>query len=552
MLRAVLAVGLAGAACGQDRAVTVDVAGGSVTGYAYDSVGSNKFLGIPYAEPPVGALRWANPVPNTNMGHIDAKALDVGCPQECLLPPMTCPPKTSEDCLFLNVFTPTHPAASSLPVLFFIHGGDFFQGYGGGVLYDGSYYANQTNTVFVSINYRLGVLGFLSGFAYGGNYGLEDQRVALRWVQTNIARFGGDPGRVTIIGQSAGAMSAAFHLVNPGSADLFHQAIMMSEPFTLPFRPPGSAEVQAHAFARELGCGDYDVACMASRNTSAVMAADLKVAGDLWTDAKSVLLAFCPWVPTINQTGGGWVDPTNAMYWGNVQDKPVIMGNVANEGRVFIWEATRNATGGQEILSRTQYDALTLAVFREKAGVVHARYPPNGTDNKPRATTVGSDYIFVCATRKIAVNTIEAKKSVAPRKSPVYHYLIDRPLSFGSKVWIGDPECFDYTCHGGDLPFSFPQMRNPDLRKWNITYAEGEVALAAQVAGFYSSFAHGEQPVAAGASWPALDPAKGNVMHLTCNDTGATSSVRDGFIGQTYDCDWWDTAVNMYNINGPN
>eukprot|EP01059_Diplonema_ambulator_P005612 TRINITY_DN15389_c0_g1_i1.p1 TRINITY_DN15389_c0_g1~~TRINITY_DN15389_c0_g1_i1.p1 ORF type:complete len:555 (+),score=196.86 TRINITY_DN15389_c0_g1_i1:41-1705(+) len=554
MYRGLLMASLVGVCVGQTNPVKVAVEGGSVTGYEYlaPNVGAVKFLGVPYAEPPVGSRRWESPVMNTRMGEVDAKELNVGCPQECQLPTMICPPKTSEDCLFLNIFTPIGAkAGDKLPVMFFIHGGNFFQGYGGGVLYDGSYYANSSNVIVVSINYRLGALGFLSGVAFKGNYGFEDQQVALKWVNRNIEAFGGDASQVTLWGQSAGAMSTAFHLTNKDSEPLFARAIMMSEPFALPFRPEFSAETQAYAFAKFLNCSNLDPFCMKSRTTAEVLAADLKTATDLWTDLSSVLHAFTPWAPTVN--GSHLVDPTNAFYWGNAQDKPVIVGNVANEGRVFIWQATRNATTGQDQpLTPIQLDALELAVFQEKFGVVHERYPPNSTtDNKERTTTLATEFIFICANRKVLKRSI----SLAPggRKSPVYYYLVDRPMSFAKNIWTTDPECDDYTCHGGDLPFAFAQMYNPGVRAYNVTFEPGEIAMSKQFAEYFSSFAKGEQPSSATAGvWNTFNPQTEAAMHFKCNSSVSMTGAEENIIAPRYDCDWWDTAVNMYNHNGPN
>ncbi|KAJ9461745.1 cAMP-regulated D2 protein [Diplonema papillatum] len=552
MLRAAFFAAVAVLATAQ-RPVTVNVQGGSITGYAHDAphYGSVKYLGIPYAEPPVGEKRWESPVLKTDVGQVDAKELTVGCPQECVLPPMICPPKISEDCLFLNVFTPMDAKkGDGLPILFFIHGGNFFMGYGGGMLYDGSYYANNSRVVVVSINYRLGTLGFLSGGTVFGNYGIEDQQTALKWVWRNIENFGGDPTKITLWGQSAGAMSVAIHLSSEVSDPLFKQAIMMSEPFTLPYRPPKAANVQALALARALGCDLLNVGCLKQKNVAEILAAEAKVATELWTDLGSVLHAFIPWAPTINGTHDV-LDPTNAMYWGKAQDKPVIVGNVGDEGRVFIWQATRNATSGKdEPLTNVQLDALELAVFEEQYPSVHSRYPPTPGDNKDVAAELASNYVFACATRKLVSNAI----SLTPggRQTPVYYYLVDRPMSFGQHVWTSDPECLNYTCHGGDLPFAFAQMYNPDLRKAGITFEPGEIAMSKQFGDFFGSFANFEQPRSQAMSWEAYDPAQHNIVHFACNSTSTQTVSERNSVGPRYDCSFWDHRINRYNINGAN
>jgi hypothetical protein len=153
--------------------------------------GVNVFRGVPYAEPPVGKLRWQDPVAKAAWtGVREAYADGAGCPQNCTLPGPVCPTKLDEDCLYLNVFAPTSGGAPKA-VLFFIHGGDFYQGFGGGVLYDGQSYSKYHDVVLVSINYRLGALGFLySGndpsTQFTGNFGLHDQQLAMRCTEITI------------------------------------------------------------------------------------------------------------------------------------------------------------------------------------------------------------------------------------------------------------------------------------------------------------------------------------------------------------------------------
>ena len=139
--------------------VIVNTTAGAILGTSHGDV--HAFRGIPYAEPPVDALRWRDPVPKANWTGVRSALADgPGCPQLCKLPILACPPRTAEDCLYLNVFAPAN--ASDLAVMFFIHGGDFYQGFGGGILYDGYQFASRHGVVLVSINYRLGALGYLA------------------------------------------------------------------------------------------------------------------------------------------------------------------------------------------------------------------------------------------------------------------------------------------------------------------------------------------------------------------------------------------------------
>jgi para-nitrobenzyl esterase len=215
-----------------ERLVTIH--GGLVRGAAVPS--GSAFRGLPYAAPPVGNLRWRAPRrPAGWHGVRDATHFAASCPQAAS--PFLPPGALDEDCLYLNVSTPTLRRDARRPVLVWIHGGGLTQDAGRN--YDGSKLAAD-GTVVVTINYRLGMLGFLAHPALAsrpggpaGNYGLMDQQAALRWVRRNISRFGGDPHDVTIAGESAGGLSVLAHLVSRGSRGLFERAIVQSGAFAL-------------------------------------------------------------------------------------------------------------------------------------------------------------------------------------------------------------------------------------------------------------------------------------------------------------------------------
>ena len=200
--------------------------------------GVPSYLGIPYAEPPVGDLRWRPPQPPSSWDGVrSCVAYGASCPQGTT--PYQSSPSAgsySEDCLYLNVFTPAASPGERLPVMVWVHGGGFTSGSGSLPSHQGQTLAGDEHVVVVSMNYRLGVFGFFalpalsaeSKNGVSGNYGIMDQTYALRWVQGNIAAFGGDPGRVTIFGQSAGAQSVLVHYVSPLSRGLFKRAISES------------------------------------------------------------------------------------------------------------------------------------------------------------------------------------------------------------------------------------------------------------------------------------------------------------------------------------
>lgn len=239
---------------------------GTVEGRLVGAV--NVFLGIPYAAPPVGHRRWRPPEPAAPWQGIRPAVTHGPSAWQTLAPEGFGPwtrefvvqDSVSEDCLYLNVWAPASTHEVACPVLVWIHGGAFCEGSGSVAIYDGGALAAQ-GVVVVSINYRLGVLGFLahpelapevpsSGY---GNFGLQDQIAALQWVRANIAAFGGDPGAVTIAGQSAGAVSVHMLVSSPLAQGLFHRAIAQSGPPTLvPIKTRAQAEADGLAFASEL------------------------------------------------------------------------------------------------------------------------------------------------------------------------------------------------------------------------------------------------------------------------------------------------------------
>lgn len=238
---------------------------GSIRGS--DAPGLDIFLGVPFAQPPLGDLRWRDPQPvKAWAGLRDAKRLSAACMQEPPVPgtPYTAEfltgPEISEDCLYLNVWAP-RPAAGPHPVFVFIHGGAFQAGSTSVPIYDGAALARK-GAVVVTLNYRLGVFGYLahpeltkeSPRGSSGNYGLLDMIAALQWVKANIARFGGDPANVTIAGQSAGGIAVNQLLASPLAKGLFRRAIAESGPtLGLKMSPLATAERGGEAFLKAVG-----------------------------------------------------------------------------------------------------------------------------------------------------------------------------------------------------------------------------------------------------------------------------------------------------------
>src|SRR5690625_550331 len=266
LLAATLLLGLTAQAFAADTECTAPdrtTSAGTVCGTAVDVAGTpvDAYLGMPYGEDTGGENRFAAPVPKSPWdGVFSATEPGAACPQVPLSVADGPGSPESEDCLVLNVWTPAaENTGADLPVLVFIHGGGFLVGTAtdapaapdaGWYNLDGRFLAAEQGLVVVSFNYRLGAFGFLGGLPdFAGNYGILDQQLALRWVQDNIASFGGDPANVTLMGESAGGTSVAVHaFAAPDSSDLFRRAIIESNPAGFGVYEPGEARGQAERF----------------------------------------------------------------------------------------------------------------------------------------------------------------------------------------------------------------------------------------------------------------------------------------------------------------
>lgn len=250
------------------KAPTVRTEQGSLHGRWLGEVAA--FLGIPYGEPPVGERRWASPVPAQGWdGTRSAEQAGPVAPQhaarlEAAMGPMDAP-AADEDCLSLNVWTPAPGSAESLPVLVFLHGGGYLTGAGSAAWYEGRVMAERGPAVAVTINYRLGALGYLylppelTGDGPVANLGLQDQRMALDWVHTNAAAFGGDPDNVTVFGQSGGGHSIVALAGMAGDPPTFRRAILQSPPLGMRAARPEDAARNTRTFLEAAGVPDATI-----------------------------------------------------------------------------------------------------------------------------------------------------------------------------------------------------------------------------------------------------------------------------------------------------
>ena len=342
----VIITALLGLIAGRADAPRVTVDTGTLEGL--DTAGVMVFRGIPYAAPPVGELRWRPPQPAAHWSGVrDASKLGHNCVQHqpySDIDPFAA--GVSEDCLYLNVWTKSLPPPASrlpLPVLVWIHGGGFWAGFGGEERHNGAALAKK-GAVVVTLNYRLGPFGFLAHPALAaesphhaaGNYGLLDQIAALQWVQRNIARFGGDPSRVTIFGESAGGMSVGSLIASPLAKGLFQRAILESGPGVggTGVSPRDTVRAIAFRFAEALGV--YGAGADAARHLRA-LSPDTLLATSLHIGP--------PGAPRFFPAVDGWVLPhpvDSAIARGTANVVPVIAGTNRDEGDERMGAPTRS------------------------------------------------------------------------------------------------------------------------------------------------------------------------------------------------------------------
>lgn len=276
--------------------VRVNLSGlGVVQGVRSHNLGVDFFGGLPFAAPPVGNRRWAPPQepPKWSPQILDASEYGTDCYQvvDPILNPLANPDRMSEDCLYLNVFTPAGAAATAasansdssfsqqrLPVMVWLHGGAFQQGGAARPEYNARRLAQEERVVVVTVNYRLGALGFLVSSELGlyGNYGLMDQRAALHFVKRHIESFGGDPNNITLFGESAGAVMIGLHLQMQNDG-LFHKAILQSNPMGYQFRSVVVADFLGDALRRTVDCRDLE--CMRTEAVEEIMRAQSSLMG---------------------------------------------------------------------------------------------------------------------------------------------------------------------------------------------------------------------------------------------------------------------------------
>ncbi|MFE5191520.1 carboxylesterase/lipase family protein [Streptomyces sp. NPDC056628] len=366
---------------------TVRTRHGLLRGAGHD--GYRTFEGIPYAAPPVGRLRWAPPRPAAPWSGVrDATRPASACPQ----PPGEVPGgSTDEDCLHLNVTTPDGAGpARPRPVVVWLHGGGLTTG--AGSTYDARHMAIRGDVVVVTVNYRLGVLGFLAhrGLPGSGTFGLADQQTALRWVRAEIGAFGGDARNVTLAGESAGGYSVCAQLASPAAAGLFDRAIIQSGPCTgspeRPFAPSSvplsTARAAGADLAAKAGCGSArdQSACLRRKDVSRLLGAE---------EADQHPAYGTPLLPE---------DPAAAVAAGRFHRVPVLIGHTRDEGNGW---AAAIVQAGHPVTAETWPD-IVAAFFPapEQARAIVRAYPVRHDDGGPVFGAVVGDANFACPTAR--------------------------------------------------------------------------------------------------------------------------------------------------------
>ena len=471
----------------------VEVRGGRVRGV--ERGGSWSFSGIPYAAPPAGDRRWRPPAPPEpwagirecdHFGPVAPQAMGF---MDQALSGGGEPPESSEDCLNLNVWSPGLDGARR-PVMVWIHGGSFMTGTGSSGLYRGGVLARSEDVVVVTINYRLGLLGFLAHpvlddpgqpwldgqeWTGSGNWGLADQVAALVWVRDHIEAFGGDPDNVTVFGESAGGMSVSALLAVPAASGLFHRAVVESgPPYTC------SLEVAAGRAAR---LADHlGVACTREALLS-VPVEQLVAAGANYSDADGGSDAGLLMTPVVD---GGLlpVAPEVAVAAGSASSIPLLIGTNRDESAFFV-------LGSPKLMGLTM-DGLRHWVRRvtpddESAdrvvSVVLEARTQRGESTVPRDlwSAIATEVVFRVGTARFAT----AHAAAAEPGVGTYSYL----FTWESPAFEGVLG----SCHALEIPFVFGTLKNPVVQAFSGGSAEA-FALSAQMGRAWASFARSGVP----------------------------------------------------------
>ena len=516
------------------QAAPVSTTEGPVEGVTKDGI--TRFLAIPYARPPVGPLRWMPPQRAQKWSGVrQASKFGPTCAQITTLGPFAGPPNSNEDCLYLNVFTPN--VKGKLPVLVWLHGGGYFDGASND--YDASKLVTRGHLVVVTINYRLNLFGFMAhpavdaeGHAFG-NYGIMDMQAALRWVQRNIAAFGGDPGNVTLGGQSAGAGASAANVFSPGARGLFRRAIFQSGGYT-PFVPKSVAEEKGQKFAAAAGCAAGDVAkCL-----RALPAAKIEALAGTASDTSPLIT---------NPMVDGTVIPRqeiDLIQSGQFNQMPIMMGTTHDEGnftngilqyfkkdRAPINEADDHAYVQKTYGGNAGPGGTPPAYPKGTVDAVLARYP---------AVRLGAQMAWDSAhSDMLACRGQYTAEALSPH-APVYMYLFDdrTAQTYFPKMPGYQPLAY----HTADIAYVFTGYHGGP-EGLHFTLNPTQTQLSDHMVDAWANFARTGNPNGQGnAPWPRWQKGADTPAYLLQNAGWKTVQTNAQFAA-AHNCGFWNTIL---------
>ena len=505
-----------------EKAPRVTVANGTLEG-VYDS-GVREFKGIPFAAPPVGDLRWKAPQPVSNWSGVrEAKQFGPRAMQLPVFGDMSFrSSRMSEDCLYLNVWTPATSSSQKLPVLVYYYGGGFVAGDGSELRYDGESLARR-GIVVVTVNYRLGVFGF---FAHpeltkespnhaSGNYGLLDQAAALKWVKENIAAFGGDPDHITIGGESAGSISVSLQMVSPLTRNLFAAAIGES----------GSA--------MKMSLNPSPLAEGEKKGVDFVKAAGGNSVSDLRKmSAEDLLNVKFDRFPIVIDGYELTEQPEATFRAGKQAHVPTLIGWNSQE-------MVPQFLMGGDALTVENYKKMVEKVYGKNANEVLKAYPATSDDEvQEAATQLASDNFIALSTWKWT--NMQAESGVAP----VYRYLYERPrpqmrpemgnavagLAGGVKKEADAPKVPAATgaVHSSEIEYALGNLSTNRVYDWQPEDYKVSTIMEAYFANFIKTFNPNGMALP---QWnPVVKETNASVMHINVNTRLETETTRDRYL----------------------
>ncbi|XP_076548202.1 carboxylic ester hydrolase [Osmia lignaria lignaria] len=487
----------------------VTIKNGTLSGMIMTTRRGREFLGfrgIPYALPPLGELRFEPPKPASSWNGVQSAQEDAQiCVQRNIYTHQD-EIEGDEDCLYLNVYTPKLPnkeenLKGGYPVMIWFHGCGWICGAGHSGFYHPKFLLDH-DMILVTVNYRLGPLGFLSteDTVCPGNNGLKDQAQSIRWVHENIAAFGGDPNRVTIFGESAGGASVHYHMMSNLSKGLFHRAISQSGNGHCPWAlaKPGSPKKKALKLAEILDCPSDSkqlLACLRKKNAVDIIA----------TDRAFQVFGYCPMIPfrpVIEPVHPGAFlteDPAISSKHGRLSDIPWMTGITSEEGSLIVPGLYTRNNG--ELIKRLNNDFLNIAPItllfgetcpkdeqkRVASEIREFYFGKAPIDNSTRFKLIDmySDAWFIHAAQTSVINYLEKQSS------PVYYYYLAYRASASFSMIFGDPNNDYGVSHADDLQYLFPV--GEELFK-DIPLSKQDYKMIDLITSFWYNFASSGNP----------------------------------------------------------